>query len=339
MKRKSIGILTALVFAGSCCLTAKASSPKVAAGAERPNIVMLFIDDWAWNGTPVRMDDAMPNSRMPVLQMPNLDRLARQGMRFRNAYAGAPQCSPSRVCLQTGQSTPRSGFSVFMNSGDQTYYDHSKTYQGFPVIACISDMTIDPDTVTIPEALQPFGYACAHFGKWHMRGSPEEEGYVAHDGDTTNNAGNQDLPGDPKLMFSITERAIDFMDQQVKAKTPFYLQISHYFHYPHYRTTMPHSAVVSDTQKVIHFYERPEIPMRFDLALDEGEVKNVAKQNPETHQKLYDEMMRYFEEVGARMPKVNPEYDPEVYKKAKEYEPRIQWGPFEGQRTVDNDEI
>jgi arylsulfatase A-like enzyme len=50
---------------------------------------MLFIDDWAWNGTPVPMDDAMPNSRMPVLQMPNLDRLAREGMRFRNAYAGA----------------------------------------------------------------------------------------------------------------------------------------------------------------------------------------------------------------------------------------------------------
>jgi arylsulfatase A-like enzyme len=401
-----------------------------------------------------------------------------------------------------------------MNSRDQTYYDHSKAYQGFPVIACISDMSIDPDTVTIPEALQPFGYACAHFGKWHMRGSPEQEGYVAHDGDTTNKAGNQDVPGDPKLMFSVTERAIDFMDEQVRAKTPFYLQVSHYamhagfeclpetrekyvnhpdvqahykkvnktaetigrrhddpatwlgmahdldgrigavlqrieeldiddntyvimtsdngyrhkfypglpqplhggkwwvwqggirvpmivrgpgiepasvftenvvnydflptfvewaggdpmslkaidgvsladfmrgdpppedfcsrrlfFHYPHYRTTMPHSAIVSDNRKVIHFYERPDISMLFDLAADEGEVMSIAKQNPEIHQKLYYEMMRYFEEVGARIPKVNPDYDPEVYKNDERYEERIQWGPFEGQRTLDDDEI
>ena len=69
---------------------------------ENPNIVMLFIDDWAWNGSPVAMDDAMDNSRMPVLQMPNVQQLAREGMKFRNAYA-SPQCSPSRVCLQTGQ--------------------------------------------------------------------------------------------------------------------------------------------------------------------------------------------------------------------------------------------
>tara|TARA_R110002049_G_scaffold50370_3_gene143175 strand:- start:231498 stop:231905 length:408 start_codon:yes stop_codon:yes gene_type:complete len=66
-----------------------------------PNIVLLFIDDWAWNGSPVPMDNAMENSRMPVLQMPNVERLAREGMKFRNAYA-SPQCSPSRVCVQTG---------------------------------------------------------------------------------------------------------------------------------------------------------------------------------------------------------------------------------------------
>jgi arylsulfatase A-like enzyme len=112
-----------------------------------------------------------------------------------------------------------------------------------------------------------------------------------------------------------------------------------YFHYPHYRTTMPHSAIVSDNQKVIHFYERPVISMLFDLSNDIGEVTNIAKQNPETHQKLHDEMMRYFEEVGARIPKENPDYDPKVYRKAKEYQSRIQWGPFEGQRTLDDDEI
>ena len=47
---------------------------------DRPNIVLLYIDDWAWNGSPVPMDSSMENSRMPVLQMPNIEKLAGQGM-------------------------------------------------------------------------------------------------------------------------------------------------------------------------------------------------------------------------------------------------------------------
>lgn len=204
--------------------------------ANRPNIILLFIDDWAWNGTPVPMADGEDNSRMPVLQMPNVERLAREGMKFTNAYA-SPQCSPSRVCVQTGQSSPRNGYTVFMNDHGQAYYDE-KGFRGFPVIPCVSDMTIDTDAVTIPEALNPLGYACAHIGKWHMRGDPGAEGYVLHDGDTSNTPGNtlsadaknripDDLT-DPKLMFSVTDKALGFMNDQVAAGKPFYLQISHY---------------------------------------------------------------------------------------------------------------
>ena len=69
---------------------------------EKPNIVMIYVDDWAWNGSPVAMDDAMENSRMPVLQMPNVQRLAEQGMKFRNAYgsclcADRPVLSTQRI--------------------------------------------------------------------------------------------------------------------------------------------------------------------------------------------------------------------------------------------------
>ena len=90
-----------------------------ASAAPRPNIVLFYIDDWAWNGSPVAMDDSMPNSRMPVLEMPNVERLAREGMKFRNAY-GSPQCSPARVCVQTGQSSPRNGFTVFIGFEGRT---------------------------------------------------------------------------------------------------------------------------------------------------------------------------------------------------------------------------
>ncbi|MGB0767379.1 MAG: sulfatase-like hydrolase/transferase, partial [Phycisphaeraceae bacterium] len=477
--------------------------------AEKPNIVLLYIDDWAWNGTPVAMDDRLPNSRMPVLQMPNVERLAREGMKFTHAY-GSPQCSPARVCIQTGQSSPRNGFTVFMNDKGQDYYD-AKSFRGFPLIGCVSDMTLDPNAVTIPEALGPLGYVSAHIGKWHMRGDPGGEGYAVHDGDTTNTPGNtitgaKRLPDDltdPKLMFSLTKRAVSFMEDQVEKGKPFYLQVSHYamhegrecrpktrekyiqhpevrayyrakgvtadtvhrksdpavwlgmgedldsqigvvldkikqlgiedntyvllvsdngyrhsflpgltqplhahkwwvwqggvrvpmiakgpsiaagsvfdanvvnydflptfvdwaggdpaelkdidgvslagylagdrvddafknrrlyFHYPHYRTTMPHSAVISGTKKVIHFYERPDLPMMFDLAKDPGEVHNIALSHVDEHKQLFDEMFSYFKRVKARLPKPNPDFDPMVYQADKQYDDRVRYGPFQ----------
>jgi hypothetical protein len=88
----------------------------------------------------------------------------------------------------------------------------------------------------------------------------------------------------------------------------------------------------------MHFYEFPDIPMLFDIGSDPGEVKNIAKQDPETHRELYDEMMRYFEEVGARFPRVNPDYDPEEYRKDRRTRERIMWGPFEGERPLEDDE-
>mgnify|MGYP002623767368 CR=1 FL=1 len=79
--------------------------------------------------------------------------------------------------------------------------------------------------------------------------------------------------------------------------------------------------------------------MLFDLSKDVGEVHNIAKTHPDKHQTLYDEMMHYFEQVGARIPKQNLNYAPAVYRNAKEYEKRLQWGPFAGRRKLEDDEI
>ncbi|MGF1580611.1 MAG: sulfatase [Gemmataceae bacterium] len=500
MKRFTWSLL-ALLFIGQC-----------ASSAEKPNIVLIFVDDWAWCGTPVRMDDKMPNSAMPILRMPHLEKMARDGMRFRNAYAGAPQCSPSRVCLQTGQTAARSGFTVFMNPrGAGQIFDTSRQYSQYPVVPCTSDATIDPEAVTIAEALKMLGYISAHFGKWHMRGDPGDEGYSEHDGATTNKEGNEQLMDDPKRMFSTTKRAIEFMEKQHKEGKPFFVQISHYamhagreclpktrekyakhpvikkyykdhglvgkklkrkrdpavwlgmgtdldttigsvlnkleqlkirdntyvivtsdngyrhkffpglaqplhgakwwlwqggvrvpmiatgpgikggsvcrenvvnydflptfvewaggdpsklknidgvslaslmrgkkadekfrnrflyFHYPHYRTSMPHSAIVSGKLKVLHFYERPDIPMLFDLK-DEREVRNIADKSTKAHNKLYREMMLYLKKVGARIPKRNPDFSLAAYQKAKQYEVIQRWGPFKGERKLEEDE-
>ncbi|TWU18697.1 hypothetical protein Poly21_08630 [Allorhodopirellula heiligendammensis] len=67
--------------------------------AEKPNIVLLHIDAWAWNGSRIAMDDSMPNSRTPVLQMPNVERLAREGMKFTNACICATLRPANSECL------------------------------------------------------------------------------------------------------------------------------------------------------------------------------------------------------------------------------------------------
>jgi arylsulfatase A-like enzyme len=118
-----------------------------------------------------------------------------------------------------------------------------------------------------------------------------------------------------------------------------------YFHYPHYRTSMPHSAVVSGNHKVMYFYETPvrfpshEPIMLFDLSADAGEYTNIFPEKQKLGQRLYDEMIEYFKDVGARMPLVpNPNYDKSIYKSDASYADRILWGPFQGTRPTEEDE-
>ena len=86
-----------------------------------------------------------------------------------------------------------------------------------------------PGHDTIGEYLKRLGYATAHLGKWHVYGGgPGRHGYDVHDGDTSNAEGNSDDPRDPKRIFSMTRKANAFMETQVKANKPFFVQVSHY---------------------------------------------------------------------------------------------------------------
>jgi arylsulfatase A-like enzyme len=144
--------------------------------------------------------------------------------------------------------------------------------------------------------------------------------------------------GDPKTLQNLDGVSLAGYMAGEKPDQAF-LNRNLYFHYPHYRSSVPHSVIISGALKLIHFYERPDIPMLFDLSKDLGEVSNIAEQNPETHKELYKDMMTYLKKVGARFPKANPNYDPDVYRKDKKTEERIKWGPFEGQRPLEEDEI
>ena len=183
-----------------------------------PNFIFILVDDQGWNGTSVQMMNTEPLSKSDYHSTPNLEKLASRGIRFSNAYASAPVCAPSRYSIQFGKTPARMSF---IRVGMSTSHINHK------------------ELVSIPKALKKINkeYVAAHFGKWGIGSIPEILGYDYSDGPTKNKDGgfvndktqwNHISVEDPKNIFSITQKAVDFMEKNTNEKKPFYLQISHY---------------------------------------------------------------------------------------------------------------
>lgn len=170
----------------------------------------------------------------PILKTPNLDIMAKSGIRFDRFYSGAPVCSPTRGSCLTGRHPYRYG--IFFANADNGADAPSKY--------------ILPDRErTIAEYLRPLGYNCGHFGKWHLgdfqgpkKSAPTDNGFdeffsttrkvatVDPDGYWTKEGR---IPGvmrgdDSELLMN---RALDFMRRSVRAGKPFLAVI--WFHAPH----------------------------------------------------------------------------------------------------------
>lgn len=207
---------------------------------DKPNFVFFLIDDMPWFGTPVRMDATMPDSAMAFRNMPNVETLAAQGMTFRNARAAAGMCAPSRCSIMTGMMTAHHLYSGNGGFGPKT--DGNVKYMSRGQDAARPLLQPEPQGnirfPSIGDVLKAAGFATAHFGKWHLYGGgPAKHGFDESDGETDNKTcrpidpatgEKSDTSADPKLMFSITTRSIDFMERQARAGKPFYLQLSHY---------------------------------------------------------------------------------------------------------------
>ena len=124
---------------GATLLAGSALLPKIGFAAEakrRPNVILCMTDDQGWGDTGY--------NGHPVLRTPNLDQMAKDGIRFERFYAGAPVCSPTRASCITGRHPYRIGI-PYANAG-----------------------RMKQEEVTLAEALKPLGYATGHFGKWHL---------------------------------------------------------------------------------------------------------------------------------------------------------------------------
>jgi arylsulfatase A-like enzyme len=122
----------ALLTVSAVAITCRAADPA------KPNIVVVLADQWRAQAFGFAGD--------PNVKTPNFDRLAGESVRFTNAVAGMPVCSPTRASLLTGQRPLTHG--VFLN-----------------------DVTLNPEAVSLPKVLKAAGYETGAIGKWHIDGN------------------------------------------------------------------------------------------------------------------------------------------------------------------------
>ncbi|MBL7152790.1 MAG: sulfatase-like hydrolase/transferase [Phycisphaerae bacterium] len=215
---KSLGVGAAMFALPSC-----AGARGRRTGKKRPNFVFFLIDDLG------RTDVGCFGSSF--YETPNIDRLAAQGMKFTDAYAACPVCSPTRGSILAGKYPARLGITQWIGGSDQpTKYKHF----------------LDLEEVTVAEALKDTGYATAFVGKWHLGNKPyypDKQGFDVNIGGDSSGAppsyfypykrGNRALlempPGGAEgeyLTDRLTDESLKWLD--ANRSKPFLLYLSHY---------------------------------------------------------------------------------------------------------------
>ncbi len=168
-----IMLLVATAASGLACSLvvepAFADTRETASMVDRPNILMIFLDDFGWKDTSYMGSD--------FYETPNIDELAHSGMVFTDAYSCAANCAPARACLLSGQYTPRHEiYNVGTRPRGKSEYRRLKHVPGVD--------TLDPKIKTWAHQLQVAGYKTATIGKWHLSEDPLPYGFDVNVGGT-----------------------------------------------------------------------------------------------------------------------------------------------------------
>jgi arylsulfatase A-like enzyme len=139
---KSSALLSVLSLALVALLALVARADAATAAARKPNVLFIYTDDQRWDALGVVQREQGDRARWPWFQSPHMDRLAAEGVRFRNAFVTLSLCSPSRSAYLTGR----------YNHANGVVNNHTP----FPL-----------DNVTHASLLRTAGYKTAYIGKWH----------------------------------------------------------------------------------------------------------------------------------------------------------------------------
>jgi arylsulfatase A len=190
-------ILSAWLTLCALCLCGSTAS-----AADKPNVVLIVIDDLG------QRDLGCYGSKF--YRTPNVDRMAKEGLRFTDFYAACPVCSPTRASIMTGRYPQRMNITDWI-PGRKDMPEHRLSR---PQIR--NELPLEE--VTIAEALKERGYVTAHVGKWHLGGAgfePEKQGF------DVNIAGDQ--TGTPRSYFAPFENKLGKMPGLEKAEAGEYL--------------------------------------------------------------------------------------------------------------------
>jgi arylsulfatase A-like enzyme len=192
----------------------------------RPNIIFILIDDLGY------ADVGCFGSTF--YETPNIDRLAASGMRFTQAYAACPVCSPTRASVMTGKYPARLKLTNFLKG--------KLSPPESPILSAPYADELALDEVTVAEALRQAGYATGHVGKWHLGGKgfwPEDQGFEFNYGGCASGmpksffwpewGGNPPVEGTFEgeyLADRLTDAACGFIEAHREG--PFFLNFCHY---------------------------------------------------------------------------------------------------------------
>ena len=216
---------------------------------ERPNIIFIMTDD--------HTTQAMSCYGGNLIETPNMDRIADEGMRFDNCYATNALSGPSRACILTGKFSHRNGFT-----------DNASTFDG--------------SQLTFPKVMRENGYATGVVGKWHLISKPQgfdhwsillgqnEQGNyykpVFYENGTV-------VKEDGYVTDVITDKAIEFIDE-VHDEKPFMLMLHHKAPHRNWMPAPRHLGIFNDTVF-------PEPETLFDDYVGRGEAARSQDMNIE----------------------------------------------------------
>jgi uncharacterized sulfatase len=155
MRIRALKLVT-LVAVSYTLVFAPATLLEAAAETDKPNIVLIFIDDLGWKDVGCYGND--------FVDTPRIDQLAAEGVRFTDFYAAGAVCSPTRCALQSGQNQARIGITAHIPG-------HWRPFER--VITPLTTMALPLDITTVAESLNRSGYTNGYIGKWHLGNGPQ----------------------------------------------------------------------------------------------------------------------------------------------------------------------